>query len=231
MPDHNAQPETFGEFKNSFSYGARTDLNFKFLKGLPDGAAAEFLQELLWKLADTLDDGDSGRLYAHVRDGQIRSYSTPGQWAYDDAPFTPMRNPLARSRLALISSSGHFVAGHDPEPLGVKDMTHAESIRRIDEFLREAPVLSEIPFDTPREQLRVRHGGYDIRAAQADPNVVLPLDHMISLQRAGVIGELMPAAYSFVGAAAQRRLLVESGPRWVELLKRQNADGALLVPA
>ena len=27
-------PETFADFKNSFSYGSRTELNFKFLKAL-----------------------------------------------------------------------------------------------------------------------------------------------------------------------------------------------------
>ncbi len=32
--------ESFAEFKNSFAYGARTDLNFKFLKNLSDADAA-----------------------------------------------------------------------------------------------------------------------------------------------------------------------------------------------
>jgi hypothetical protein len=40
-------PETFAEFKTSFSYGSRTDLNFKFLKGLPEAEAAQFFQDLL----------------------------------------------------------------------------------------------------------------------------------------------------------------------------------------
>ncbi|MBI5878760.1 MAG: hypothetical protein HZB53_14005 [Chloroflexi bacterium] len=231
MTDSLAPQETFSEFKNSFSYGSRTDLNFKFLKGLSDEAATAYLQELLWKLGDALVDGDFARIRSHIRDGQVQSYSAPGPWAYDDAPFTPMRKPVAQARLALVASSGHFVAGRDPEPFGVKDMTQAEAARRIDEFLREAPALTEIPFDTPPALLRVRHGGYDIRAAQADPNVVLPLAHLTELQREGAIGELLPHAYSFVGAAAQRRLLKETAPHWAELLKRQHVDGALLVPA
>ena len=49
-----SDPETFESFKNSFSYGSRTDLNFKFLKTLSDEEAADFFQELLWKLGDSI---------------------------------------------------------------------------------------------------------------------------------------------------------------------------------
>ncbi len=231
MTDSHVPPETFGEFKDSFSYGSRSDLNFKFLKGLSDEAAATFLKGLLRKLGDTLVDGDLTRIREHIHEGQVQSYSAPGSWSYDDAPFTPMRKPVSLARLALVASSGHFVAGQDPEPFGVKDMTQEEATLRIDEFLREAPVLTEIPFEAPREQLRVRHGGYDIRACQADPNVVFPIEHLVQLQREGAIGALLPHAYSFVGAAAQRRLLKETAPQWAELLKCQQVDGALLVPA
>ena len=35
--------ESFDEFKGSFSYGSRTDLNFKFLAGLSEEDAARFI--------------------------------------------------------------------------------------------------------------------------------------------------------------------------------------------
>ena len=44
------KPESFEDFKKSFSYGSRTDLNFKFLAKLSDDQAAKFFQDLLWKL-------------------------------------------------------------------------------------------------------------------------------------------------------------------------------------
>jgi D-proline reductase (dithiol) PrdB len=225
------QTESFEAFKNSFSYGSRTDLNFKFLKSLSNEDAAQFFQDLLWKLGDAFDDGNFERVIDHVRTGQLRSYSTPSAWKYDDVPFAPLRKPVTHSRLVLVSSSGFFVEGHDPEPLGVKNMTQDEAMRRIDEFLKEAPTLTAIPIHTPREKLRVRHGGYDIRAAQLDPNVVFPLERAVELQQEGIIGELAPHAYSFVGATAQRRLLNETGPQWVSLFKQQQVDLALLVPA
>jgi hypothetical protein len=52
-------PESFSEFKNSFAYGTRTDLNFKFLKNLPDEEAARFFQDLLWTLSDAFDSDRS----------------------------------------------------------------------------------------------------------------------------------------------------------------------------
>jgi hypothetical protein len=122
------------------------------------------------------------------------------------------------------------VAGHDPEPFGVKEMTQEEAITRIGDFLKAAPDLSPIPFDTPEDELRVRHAGYDIRGVQADPAVALPLVPLRELQQEGTIGSLTDAAYSFVGATAQTRLLTQNGPEWVEMLRQQDVDAALLVP-
>lgn len=225
-----SRSETLEAFKNSFSYGSRTDLNFKFLKHLSTEEAGRFFQDLLHKLGETFDDGDATRLIEHAREWQVRGYAGEGEFTYSEGPFTPIPKPLSASRLALLASTGHFIEGQDPEPFGVKAMTQEEAIQRIGEFLRAAPELTAIPFDTPADRLRVRHGGYDIRAAQADPNVALPLELLRELRDTGAIGALAENAYSFVGAAAQTRILSQTGPQWVELLKQQQIDAALLVP-
>jgi D-proline reductase (dithiol) PrdB len=232
MSERSDQPdrETFTDFKNSFAYGTRSDLNFKFLKNLSDGDAAAFLQGLLHDVSDAFDDGSLQRLYDHVAGWQARAYAGPSRWVYAQGPFAPLAKPLAAARVALLTSSGHFVDGDDPEPFGIKDMTQTEAAARIDDFLKVEPVLSVIPAATPEAQLRVRHGGYDVRSAQADPNVVFPLTRLRDLAHAGVIGELAPNAYSFVGACAQLPLLKRTGPKWVELLRMQEVDAAVLVP-
>ena len=230
MTSEAPQHESFEAFKNSFSYGSRTDLIFKFLRNLSDQDAARFFQDLLWKMGDSFNDGDLNRLVEHVYEGQIRAYAGAKHYAYQDGPFTLLRKPISESRLVLLTSSGHFVEGQDPEPFGVKNMTQKEAIDRISEFARTEPQLSSIPIDTPGERLRVRHGGYDIRAAQADPNVVFPLDSLVELRNEGLIGELLPEAYSFVGATSQTRLLKQAGPKWVKMLTQQQIDAALLVP-
>jgi hypothetical protein len=191
--EHSAQ-ESFSAFKNSFAYGTRSDLSFKFIKNLPEADASQFFQHLLYHLSDTFDDRDLDRVQEHVRAWQARAYAGAGRWTYTDGPFTPLQKSLAASRVGLLTSSGHFVAGDDPAPFGIQDMSQAEAAQRIDDFLKEEPTLSAIPVDTPASNLRVRHGGYDIRSTAADPNVALPLPLLRELVADGRIGELSPKA-------------------------------------
>lgn len=163
-------------------------------------------------------------------DGQIQAYAGPSRWTYADGPFTPLARPLRTARVALLTSSGHFVEGDDPKPFGIEAMTQADAAARIDDFLKEEPHLSVIPSDTPNGRLRVRHGGYDIRSAERDPNVTFPLELLRDLAGNGAIGELAPNAYSFVGACAQTPLLKRSGPRWVQRLRDEEVDAVVLVP-
>ncbi len=224
------QQETFESFKKSFFYGSRSDLSFKFLSHLTDDQAASFFQELLSKLVEAYDSKDSAPVYAHIRQGQMMGYAKEARAVYDSGPFTPLHTPLARARLMLLTSSGHFVAGDDPNPLGAANMTQAEAELRISAFLKESPILSVIPVDTDLERIRVRHGGYDVRGAQKDPNVSLPLQRLRELSAQGVFGELSDPVYSFVGACAQTRLLKTDGPAWVRQFAAQAVDAALLVP-
>ena len=69
-----------------------------------------------------------------------------------------------------------------------------------------------------------------IRGAQRDPNVNFPYQRLRELAAEGVIGELAPTAYSFVGAAAQLRLQKDCLPDWGLLCQNQGLDGLILVP-
>jgi len=226
--------ETFEEFRRSFSYGSRSDLNFKFLKSLPDDQAAEFFRQLLAKLGEGYDQGDLDPLVQVAIDWQIRGYAPQEgvrrRWIYEDGPFAEPAKPLSESRVALFTSSGHFVAGDDPEPFGVEDMTQQEAEDRISEFIGAQPTLSRIPIDTVHEDLRVRHGGYDITSAATDPGVTFPVTVLRELDAEGVIGELHADSFSFPGATAQMRLINDSGPEWAQLLVDEEVDLVLLVP-
>jgi hypothetical protein len=228
--DSDPLPESLEGFKNSFSYGSRTDMNFKFLKNLSEKDAAQFFQDLLWKLGDASNDGMLNPIIEHIYQWQVNAYRGKLHWEYEDAPITRMSKPLSPARLGLLTISGHFVEGDDPQPFGVTDMSQKEALMRISEFLKEEPPLSRIPIDTPREKLRVRHGGYDIRAAQLDLNTVFPLDRILELEKEGKIGEVMKIAYSFVGASSQYLLMNKAIPKWIDLLKDHGVDGMILVP-
>lgn len=226
--------ETFEEFRRSFSYGSRSNLNFKFLKNLPDDEAARFFQELLVHLGDAYDHGGLDPLIQLAIDWQIRGYQpregAPRRWVYEDGPFAEPAQPLSESRVALFTSSGHFVAGDDPRPFDVEDMTQQQAEARIDQFLKAPPTLSRIPVETVHEDLRVRHAGYDISSAATDPGVAFPITALRELEAEGMIGTLHDDAYSFPGATAQMRIIKESGPAWAQMLADQAVDAVLLVP-
>ena len=224
--------ESFEEFRKSFSYGTRSDLSFKFLKNMSDEQAARFFQQLLESLGESYDNGELGPLLQLAYEAQVDAYApgdTPSRWVYEDRPFTPMRKPLEESRVGLLTSSGHYAAGDDPEPFGISGMTQQEAEDRISDFLREAPRLSAIPRDIDDPDLRVRHGGYDVRSVRKDYNVAFPRDHLVDAARRGRIGEVAATLYSFTGAAAQGRLK-RLAPQWAQQLLDDRIDVLLLVP-
>lgn len=228
--DETPAPETFAQFKDSFFYGSRTDLNFKFLRELDEEEAGRFFQGILAAVGRAVDSGETGPLADLVVDWQARAFAEQKNFAYDTGPFTPPAKPLSETRLTLLGSSGHFVDGDDPRPFGEEGLTQAGALARVMDFLKLAPTLSAIPFDTPPGKLRVRHPGYDIAGAEADPNVNLPLERLRELQAAGLVGQLTADAYSFVGVCSQTRLLKQAGPAWVDRLREDGVEAALLVP-
>jgi hypothetical protein len=223
--------ESLEQFKNSFSYGSRSDLNFKFLKSLSPDDAGVFFQQLLREIGDSLDHGNISRLHQLVVEAQVGGYEGRESFhKYEDAPFSIPTRPVAQSRVGVLTSSGHFAAEDDPTPFGVENMTQEEAESRIGDFLRATPELSAIPTDIDPDDLRVRHGGYDVRSVSHDPNVALPLQIMQEMETEGRIGELSSPMYSFTGATSQGRLRKQALPHWIDRLRTDGVEVLLLVP-
>ena len=236
MPDDQKPEDALGfeEFRRSFSYGTRSNLNFKFFKGMKDEEVAAFIENLLELIGDAYDTGDIDPILSAAYEAQVAGYTPdadapPSPHTYDSAPFAPMRTPVAGATVGLITSSGHFVDGDDPRPFGVEGMTQEEAERRIDEFLKETPVLSEIPSDAPASSLAVRHGGYDITSVERDRNVAFPADRLREAQARGRIGDVTSSFFSFPGATAQGRLK-RVLPAWLDRFDREHAEAIVLVP-
>ena len=71
--DHPEAPETLEEFKNSFFYGSRSNLNAKFLASLAPTEAADVIADLLGTIDDVLDRGDTGPLVERFIASQQRA--------------------------------------------------------------------------------------------------------------------------------------------------------------
>ncbi len=224
------QKETFEAFIKSFFYGTRSDLSFKFMSDLSEDEASGFLQDLFKDVVAAIDARDISGLKQRMVAGQVAGYRDQKNFDYEEGPFHKLAGPVSDLKLSLLTSSGHFVENNDPNPLGVENMTQAQAESRVMDFLKEEPFLSEIPFDTDTSRLCLRHGGYDIRAAQKDPNVSFPLETMKALKKEGLFSNLTPNAYSFVGACSQMRLLKKTGPEWAAKLLAADVAAAVLVP-
>lgn len=229
-------PTNIGELRKSFGYGSRSNQDFSFVHEIDDMEFGDFLQELFAAVSSAANTGDATSTVDVIARWQMEGYRRDlgdpeaFRYRYEDTPHATLAKPLSESRVALMTSSGHFVDGDDPKPLGVENMSQAEAEERIMEMLKEPPTLSAIPSDTPFDQLRVRHGGYPIAAAVADPQVVFPLRIMEALEADGTIGQFAETAYSFVGAAAQGPIKKTIAAQWADMFHEQQVDAVFLVP-
>src|SRR5213594_103071 len=148
-------------------------------------------------------------------------YGNPYRWAhFAEVPFTPLRTPLNRARVALITTAAPF------QP-GVGDQGPGAAYNAAAKFYQVYSVSTESVPD-----LRISHVGYDrLHTSAADINSYLPLARMKEAVAAGRIGALGPRLH---GAPTNRSHRVTTETDCPELLRRCREDGvdaAVLVPS
>lgn len=72
------------------------------------------------------------------------------------------------------------------------------------------------------------HAGFDPAAADADPNVIMPIDAMKAYLKEGKIGKLHDYFYSTVGTGTTQAEAARMGKEIVEKLKEDNVDGVIM---
>ena len=120
--------------------------------------------------------------------------------------------PLARRRVAIVSSAGLVVRGETP-------------------FRGRDADYRAIPSSTSADQLLVSHISinFDRTGFEEDRNVVFPLDRLNELAADGAIGSVAATHYSFMGATDPVQM--EGHAREVAAhLKRDGVDAVLLSP-
>lgn len=149
----------------------------------------------------------------------VRLFLRAYRWrVVDPVPWAPLRVPLARARLALVSSAGFVLPGQAP---------FDESARGGD------PSFREIPFDSDPGALVDTHrsGSFDHAGMRADPNLAFPLARVRELAERGRIGSVNARHWSFMGSlTATGRFTSESLPRVAAAAVADGVDAALLVP-
>jgi D-proline reductase (dithiol) PrdB len=238
-PPGEQPPLTIRAFADSLFHGERADNYFKFLKNFSEPEIDSFFQELLREVGDAVDTGDAAALARFVQQAQARAYKPapgasqrPSQMLQLAAPVplpqARLNKPLSKARVALFTTGAIYVEGLPP--FYPADWTYEYAVRQARTFFERQPALRLIPRETPVEQLRVGHIAYDIRAAQRDINVMLPLERFRELEAAGDIGELAPHAYSFHGLTNVPRLRDEFAPQWAQNMLQEGVDAVFLTP-
>jgi D-proline reductase (dithiol) PrdB len=137
---------------------------------------------------------------------------------YETTPWTPLRQPLSQSKLALVTTAGLHQRGDAPF---ISDPKDGDASYRV------------IPATTKAGDILQSHAsiGFDHTPIYRDLNVTFPIDRLRELTRQGVIGSLAQDNYSFMGALRNpRRLQEETGPEVAQRLRDEGVTIVLLTP-
>jgi glycine/betaine/sarcosine/D-proline reductase family selenoprotein B len=147
-------------------------------------------------------------------------YTTPYRWAhYLSAPFTPLRKPLNRSTVTIITTAAPYQPDKGDQGPGAP-------------YNGSAKFYAVYSGDTAQEHdLRISHIGYDrTHTTATDSNTWFPLP---ALRRAAAAGRIGAVAARFHGAPTNRshRVTVETdAPEILARVRADQADAAIIVP-
>jgi len=147
-------------------------------------------------------------------------YTTPYRWAhYVDAPFQPLRKPLAQSRIAIVTTAAPFRPDKGDQGPGAAYNGAAKFYQVYDG-------------DTAKpHDLRISHIGYDRKHTTAtDQNAWFPLPALLRAAATGRIGAVAPR---FFGAPTNRshRVTIETdAPEILRRCREDAVDAVIVVP-
>ncbi len=130
-------------------------------------------------------------------------------------PIADKIEDLSKATIALVTSGG-IVPVENPDRIQSASATRwgRYNIGGMDRL--EAGVFKTI------------HAGYDPAAADADPNVCLPLDAMRVLEKEGKFGKLHDYFYATVGTGTTQAEAARMANEMVEYLKNEGVDAVIL---
>ncbi len=140
------------------------------------------------------------------------------RWRTAPSAWAPLRTPLERARVALVTMAGYYRPETDAPFLRIPGGDCS---------------FRTLPDEVGLTELRLGQtsAAFDRAPALADPNVTFPLDRLHALVAAGEVGAAAPRHLSFNGSiTAPRPLVRDFAPAAAEVLQQDHVDAALLVP-
>jgi len=145
----------------------------------------------------------------------------PYRWAhFIDVPFTPLRVPLDRARVALITTAAPFQPGVGDQGPGAPYNAAAKFYAVYSTSIETVP------------DLRISHVGYDrLHTTAADINTYLPLTQLKDAAAAGRLGSLAPRLHGAPTNRSHRVTIETDTPELLRRCREDGADAAVLVPS
>ncbi len=145
----------------------------------------------------------------------------PYRWAhFADAPFTPLRTPLSRARVALITTAAPF----QPE---AGDQGPRAPYNASAKFYQ----VYSAPVDS-KPDLRISHVGYDrVNTVPEDINAYFPLARLQEMVAAGRVGSLGPRFHGAPTNRSHRATMETDLPEVLRRCREDGADAVVLVPS
>ena len=181
------------------------------MSGAAPGARIEFAP----------DDDVPIRYIERTRDYYQALGFSPYRWAhFTDAPFTPLAMPLARARVALITTAAPL----QPE---AGDQGPRAAYNASAKFYT---VYSAGVDEKP--DLRISHVGYDrANTVPEDIDAYFPLARLHDAAAAGRIGGLTPRFHGTPTNRSHRVTMETDAPELLRRCREDGADAAVLVPS
>jgi len=147
-------------------------------------------------------------------------YTTPYRWAhFADAPFQLLQKPLARSRVAIITTAAPFNPEKGDQGPGAK-------------YNASAKFYEVYAGDTSKpHDLRISHIAYDRKHTSADDSGTwFPLPQLRQLASVGRIGEVAPRFFGAPTDRSHRVTIEKDAPEILARCQSDNVDAVVLVP-
>lgn len=134
----------------------------------------------------------------------------------DRVPIAPAVKDLSKARIALVTTGGIV-------PVDNPDRIQSASATRWGRYdVSGTDALKGGEFKTI-------HAGFDPAAADADPNVITPIDALKVLEKEGVYGSLHPYFYSTVGTGTTEAEASRMAKEMIPLFQQDNVDAVIMV--
>lgn len=134
----------------------------------------------------------------------------------DRVAIAPAVKDLSKARIALVTTGGIV-------PVNNPDRIQSASATRWGRY--DVACVSSLKSG----EYKTIHAGFDPAAADADPNVITPVDALKELEKEGVYGSLHPFFYSTVGTGTTEAEAQRMAQEIVPYLQQDHVDAVIMV--